>query len=90
MASKAKKLNALAALKAKRDGLPTLSKTEQTGDSDDDAIYDEVSEDEYRSIVRGRLMDDDFIEDDDGSGYVDHGQDEWDRRADGDTAAYSD
>lgn len=29
-------------------------------------------------------MDDDFIEDDDGSGYVDHGQDEWDDRARGD------
>ena len=28
-------------------------------------------------------MDDDFIEDDDGSGYVDHGQDEWDDRARG-------
>ncbi len=51
---------------------------------DDDAIYDEVSEDEYRSILRGRIMDDDFIEDDDGSGYVDHGQDEWDDRARGD------
>lgn len=49
--------------------------------SDDDAIYDEVSEDEYRSILRGRIMDDDFIEDDDGSGYVDHGQDEWNDRA---------
>ncbi len=40
-----------------------------------------MSEDEYRSILRGRVMDDDFIEDDDGSGYVDHGQDEWDDRA---------
>ncbi|KAJ9474897.1 DNA polymerase alpha catalytic subunit A [Pseudozyma hubeiensis] len=82
MSSKAKKLNALAALKAKRDGVP-LSTTSKLGDiSDgDDAIYDEVSEDEYRSILRGRIMDDDFIEDDDGSGYVDHGQDEWDDRA---------
>ncbi|SJX64596.1 related to POL1-DNA-directed DNA polymerase alpha, 180 KD subunit [Sporisorium reilianum f. sp. reilianum] len=82
MSSKAKKLNALAALKAKRDGisLPTTSKSGDRSD-DDDAIYDEVSEDEYRSILRGRIMDDDFIEDDDGSGYVDHGQDEWDDRA---------
>ncbi|KAI3483165.1 hypothetical protein L1887_53945 [Cichorium endivia] len=111
MSSKAKKLNALAALKAKRDGCrsplgkhcsalspdrrhssssyspvhlcfilrPQTSKAGEN--SDDDAIYDEVSEDEYRSIIRGRVMDDDFIEDDDGSGYVDHGQDEWDQRA---------
>lgn len=48
---------------------------------EDNAIYDEVSEDEYRSILRGRIMDDDFIEDDDGSGYVDHGQDDWDDQA---------
>lgn len=40
-------------------------------------LYDEVSEDAYQSIVRGRMMEDDFIEDDDGSGYVDHGQYEW-------------
>ncbi|SPO31013.1 related to POL1 - DNA-directed DNA polymerase alpha, 180 KD subunit [Ustilago trichophora] len=91
MSSKAKKLNALAALKAKRDGvsLPTTSKAADHSD-DDDAIYDEVSEDEYRSILRGRIMDDDFIEDDDGSGYVDHGQDEWDDRARGDEDADED
>ena len=47
---------------------------------DDDVIYDEVSEETYQSIVRGRMMEDDFIEDDDGSGYVDHGQDEWETR----------
>ncbi|SNX87111.1 related to POL1 - DNA-directed DNA polymerase alpha, 180 KD subunit [Melanopsichium pennsylvanicum] len=81
MSSKASKINALAALKAKRDGI-TLSTTSKSADhsDEDDAIYDEVSEDEYRSILRGRVMDDDFIEDDDGSGYVDHGQDEWDDR----------
>ncbi|EST08774.1 Zinc finger, DNA-directed DNA polymerase, family B, alpha [Kalmanozyma brasiliensis GHG001] len=81
MSSRAKKLNALAALKAKRDGAPMPSTSKSGNYSDeDDAIYDEVSEDEYRSILRGRVMDDDFIEDDDGSGYVDHGQDEWDDR----------
>lgn len=31
-------------------------------------------------MVRGRLMEDDFIEEDDGvSGYADHGMDDWDR-----------
>lgn len=38
-----------------------------------------MSEETYQSIVRGRMLEDDFIEDDDGSGYVDHGQDEWAR-----------
>lgn len=36
----------------------------------------------YRSVVRGRLMEDDFIEEDNGvSGYADNGMDEWDRSA---------
>ena len=39
-----------------------------------------MDEDVYRSVVRGRLMEDDFIEEDNGvSGYADHGMDEWDR-----------
>ncbi|GAA6028504.1 hypothetical protein JCM8097_007252 [Rhodosporidiobolus ruineniae] len=43
-------------------------------------VYDEVEEDVYRSVVRGRLMEDDFIEEDGGvSGYADNGMDEWDR-----------
>ncbi|GAA5897364.1 hypothetical protein JCM5296_004143 [Sporobolomyces johnsonii] len=47
-----------------------------------DAVYDEVDEDVYRSVVRGRLMEDDFIEEDNGvSGYADNGQDDWDRSA---------
>lgn len=40
-------------------------------------MYDEVSDDQYRSIVDSRLAQDDFIEDDDGSGYVDNGMDDW-------------
>lgn len=45
-------------------------------------MYDEVEEDVYRSVVRGRLMEDDFIEEDDGvSGYADNGMDDWDRSA---------
>ncbi|GAA6009942.1 DNA-directed DNA polymerase alpha catalytic subunit POL1 [Rhodotorula paludigena] len=47
-----------------------------------DDVYDEVDEDVYRSVVRGRLMEDDFIEEDNGvSGYADNGMDEWDRSA---------
>lgn len=42
-------------------------------------VYDVVDDDDYKSIVRGRQLEDDFIEDDDGSGYVDHGLEDWDR-----------
>ncbi|WFD29013.1 DNA-directed DNA polymerase [Malassezia sp. CBS 17886] len=52
-------------------------------DDEDVSIYDEVNEKTYQSFVRGRLMEDDFIDDDDGSGYVDHGQDEWEHGASG-------
>ena len=44
---------------------------------DDAELYDEVTDDQYRSIVGTRLERDDFIVDDDGSGYVDNGQEEW-------------
>lgn len=44
-------------------------------------IFDKVTEDEYRAIVKGRLEEDDFIEDDDGSGYVDNGlEEDWSKR----------
>lgn len=46
---------------------------------EDDQIYDEISEDEYRNIVKGRLLRDDFVIEDGeaNSGYVDNGQDDW-------------
>lgn len=106
-AARAKRMAALAALKAKREGgtgagvsaykvsccharttsqpssaeyLCACSQSKSDSGSDND-LYDEVSEDEYKSIVRGRLMGDDFIEDDDGSGYIDDGRDEWSKEA---------
>ena len=41
-------------------------------------MYDEVDEDQYKSIVKGRLQRDDFIVDDNGEGYADDGREEWD------------
>lgn len=38
-------------------------------------MYDEVDEHQYKAIVKGRLQRDDFIEDDDGAGYADNGED---------------
>lgn len=44
---------------------------------EDTKIYDEVTEDQYQSIVRGRLQKDDFVVDDGVEGYVDNGMDDW-------------
>jgi len=40
-------------------------------------IYDEVTEDQYKSVVRGRLAKDDFVVDDGVGGYLDNGMDDW-------------
>lgn len=42
-------------------------------------IYETVTEEDYQTIVKGRLQEDDFVIDDDGSGYVDNGLEDWDR-----------
>ena len=41
-------------------------------------MYDEVDEAKYISIVRNRLDQDDFVEDDGVGGYTDHGMDIFD------------
>ncbi|KAI0272419.1 hypothetical protein BC834DRAFT_921889 [Gloeopeniophorella convolvens] len=43
----------------------------------DAEIYDEVTEDQYRSVVKGRLAKDDFVVDDGVGDYVDNGMDDW-------------
>ena len=48
-----------------------------TRQEEDDTIYDEVTEDQYKSIVKGRLQRDDFVVDDGAGGYVDNGMDDW-------------
>lgn len=69
---------------AKLDKLKRLREARRTGkviassDEEDAAIYDEVDEDTYRQHKRDQLMNDDFIVDDNGEGYVDNGVDEWD------------
>ncbi|KAF7356957.1 DNA polymerase [Mycena venus] len=69
---KKSKLDKLAEYKRAREGGGRVRKEEDVD------IYDEVTEDQYKSIVRGRLQQDDFVEDDGIGGYVDNGQeDDW-------------
>ncbi|KAK4685136.1 DNA polymerase alpha subunit A, partial [Tremellales sp. Uapishka_1] len=82
---------ALAALKQarKRGGrlgqvkvYPNISRLANVVQQQDTNIYDEVSDEQYRSIVGTRNDQDDFIVDDDGSGYVDNGEEDWDHEDD--------
>ncbi|KAJ6624905.1 DNA polymerase alpha catalytic subunit [Mycena sp. CBHHK59/15] len=65
------KLDKLAEYKRAREGGVRVRKEENV------ELYDEVTEDQYKSIVRGRLQRDDFVEDDGVGGYVDNGMDDW-------------
>ncbi|KAK9761960.1 DNA-directed DNA polymerase alpha catalytic subunit pol1 [Basidiobolus ranarum] len=49
----------------------------KTYEVQEDIIYDEVDEKEYSKLVKSRLEEQDFVVDDDGSGYVDHGTEDW-------------
>lgn len=44
---------------------------------DHKAVYEEVDEEGYKNVVRGRLNQDDFVVDDKGEGYADDGREEW-------------
>lgn len=47
---------------------------------EDDDIYDEVDNEGYRKHLQERLMEDDFVVDDNGEGYVDTGIDYWEEK----------
>ena len=50
---------------------------------DEGAIYEEVTEEEHAAIARRKMREgDDFVVDDDGRGYADVGQDEWENSDD--------
>ncbi|KAK6521932.1 DNA-directed DNA polymerase alpha catalytic subunit pol1 [Arthrobotrys megalospora] len=44
---------------------------------DEQRLFDELDENEYRKVQRSRLDQDDFVVDDNGEGYVENGMDEW-------------
>lgn len=64
-------------LRAMRKSGKTAFETYQV--NDDNALYEEVDENQYKNIVRERLNQDDFVVDDNGEGYADDGREEWDR-----------
>ena len=79
MSSNREKLEKLKKLQAARSGKALTDEEEE----EDSQLYDEVDEKEYRSRKRQELLQDDFVEDDDGVGYVDHGiDDDWGKRED--------
>lgn len=85
MSSKrAARLAQLEKLKAARAG----GKRDHDYEVDEEVnIYDEVDEEGYKRVVRGRLDQDDFVVDDNGEGYADDGREEdWE---DGRRAGYS-
>ncbi|TGJ85311.1 hypothetical protein E0Z10_g3437 [Xylaria hypoxylon] len=47
--------------------------------AEEQVLYEEVDENEYKKIVRERLNQDDFVVDDNGEGYADDGREDWDR-----------
>lgn len=70
--------------RSKFEGLRALRKSGRTAFdqyevSEDNALYEEVDENQYKDIVRQRLNQDDFVVDDNGAGYADDGREEWDR-----------
>ncbi|RVD90002.1 uncharacterized protein DFL_000985 [Arthrobotrys flagrans] len=56
---------------------------------DEQRLFDELDENEYRKVQRSRLDQDDFVVDDNGEGYVENGMDEWEVGRDRDDYASS-
>lgn len=70
MSRQNERLEKLKKLRAARNGMQLAN------DEEDDKLYDEIDEHEYRSRKRQELLRDDFVVDDDGLGYVDRGVEE--------------
>lgn len=83
MSTRAEKL---ARLRAARSGAKL---DDYHSDNDENVnIYDEVDENQYRKHKRDRVLNDDFIVDDNGEGYAETGADDWE--AQNNTNNYSD
>ncbi|KAJ5776859.1 hypothetical protein N7520_000105 [Penicillium odoratum] len=76
MPSARDRLAELRALRASGKKRLSTYEIEEQGD-----IYEEVDDDGYKKIIRGRLDEDDFVVDDNGAGYADDGREVWNERA---------
>ncbi|KAI0166063.1 hypothetical protein GGR57DRAFT_445077 [Xylariaceae sp. FL1272] len=77
MSSAASKRDRLAQLRAlRKEGKKAYDAYEVVQEQ---SLYDEVDENQYKKIVRDRLNEDDFVVDDNGEGYADDGREDWDR-----------
>ena len=70
--SRASRLAELKALRASGKTRLSSYQVEEGG-----SLYEEVDEEGYKKVVRGRLDRDDFVVDDNGEGYADDGREEW-------------
>eukprot|EP00948_MAST-09A_sp_MAST-9A-sp1_P002887 g2887.t1 len=72
----AKKADALAKLRSARSAGGSHSGTAITSLElqDEGDVYDEVTEEEYRELVKRRQREEDFVVDDDQAGYIDDGE----------------
>ncbi|AMD19692.1 HCL459Cp [Eremothecium sinecaudum] len=74
------KLQLLKKLSAARANKSTKEFLDDELDKNNDKVYDIVDNEQFDERRRRELLHDDFVVDDDASGYVDKGVDEWDRR----------
>lgn len=65
----------LAELKALRASGKTRLSTYEIDEAQ--SVYDEVDDEGYKSVMRKRLDQDDFVVEDDGQGYADDGREDW-------------
>ncbi|KAJ6264276.1 hypothetical protein Dda_0420 [Drechslerella dactyloides] len=83
MSSRANQRAKLEELRKLRTSKKTRLSSYQT--QDEQRLFDELNEEEYKKVQRTRLDQDDFVVDDNGEGYVENGIDEWEvGRASGD------
>ncbi|KAJ3136539.1 DNA polymerase alpha catalytic subunit, partial [Physocladia obscura] len=71
--------NARSAAASRRDKLEMLKKARRgeriSADSLPKPIFDQVSEEDYQKYIKKKIIEDDFVVDDDGKGYADYGDD---------------
>ncbi|CAJ2506938.1 Uu.00g081240.m01.CDS01 [Anthostomella pinea] len=77
MSKAASKRNRFAELRALRASGKKAYDSYEVAEEQD--LYEEVDENQYKKIVRDRLNQDDFVVDDNGEGYADDGREDWDR-----------